>query len=228
MPRHGAGGLGAEHGQRRALGGDDRDPDADAHGERPLRGHQRQLVERQRPAALRRHDEGDAVHVAALDVLDHAAEGLVEMAVVDRGRVRVPVAGPGAQRQQQGLVAERAARGRVHGPGGGVDPGERVRDELGARVGGDPFDGIAPRGGVGEGLAHAHRPVGERELTREQGDVDRVAGQVVQRQGGLEAGDARSRDEHAEGAAVRGCGLAVRHGSCREHRARRPSRRSRR
>ena len=55
-----------------------------------LCGHQRELVDRQRPGHAARDDEGRALgHVAALNVLHQAVELLVEEAVVDRQRLLV-------------------------------------------------------------------------------------------------------------------------------------------
>ena len=68
--RHLARGLGAEDRERGVLGRDEVQLGVDAHLERALGEHQRELVERQRPGAARRGDERDAARVAALDVLD--------------------------------------------------------------------------------------------------------------------------------------------------------------
>ena len=128
---------GAEDRQRAVLGGDDRGGQIDVHVIRTPGGHERELVQRQLPGHAGRRYEREAVHVAALDVLDQPVQGLIHATVVDRDRVLVARNGAGPERQDEYVVLERLPGLGVHDMLVGLDPVELVGDQLGARVRGD-------------------------------------------------------------------------------------------
>ena len=104
-------------------------------------GHQRELIQRQRPGHPPGRHERQAVNVAALDVLDQAVQGLVQPAVVDRERVRI--AGPRMrpERQHQRVILKRLLAHGVQQPLVRLDPGELIDEQLCAGVLRDPLQG---------------------------------------------------------------------------------------
>ncbi len=72
--RGGLAGALTEHRQGRVLGREDRDRHLDVHVVGALRGHHRQLVDRQRPGHRCGHHERQPLDVAVLDVLDQAVQ----------------------------------------------------------------------------------------------------------------------------------------------------------
>ncbi len=134
---------GAEDRQRTVLWRDDRRRELDAHVGCAPGGHQRELIQRQRPGhAVRRH-EREAVDVAALDVLDQAVQGLVHVAIVDRDRVLVTRMRVGAEREHQRVVLDPLAGLGLNRFLLRVDPVQLVGQQLRARVACDPLQGVA-------------------------------------------------------------------------------------
>ena len=124
----------AEDRQRAVLGRDERDRELDVHVVGAPGGHQRELVQRHRPGHAAGRDEGHAVDVAALDVLDDPVQELVEATVVDRDGVLVTSLGFGAEREHERVVLEqRAGLGLDRAPVR-IDADELVGDQRGAGV----------------------------------------------------------------------------------------------
>ncbi len=165
---------------------------------RAARGQQRELVERQRPAQAGARDEGNAAHIAALDVLDDPAEQLVHAAVVDHDAVCEGGARPRPDRDDQRVVVQLGAALGVCDAPLGVDMREAVGDHLGAGLRGDPRDRVAARRRQRERLADGHRAVDELGVRRHDRDRDEFAGEVRERQRRLEPGDAAARDHDPE------------------------------
>ena len=188
--------LGAERRQRRRLGRDDVDLQRRAHLIGALGQHQRQLVQRQRPARAVRHHERHAPRVAALDVLDQPVHGLdvvLRAAEHDRRlkRPRLHRAG----RDQQHVIPDRltrAGRGDVRGR---VDARQRARPVREARVGGDPGQRVGGGAAGGERVEHAQRAVHEVALGGEQRGGHTARGHAVQPQRGLQRSGAASGDQ---------------------------------
>ena len=93
----------------------------DVHALGPLGGHERELVERQRPDRANRLDEREFAGVAALDVLHDPVVAGVSFGVTERGDVLVGLDLPRTNRDQQRVVLDasvplrcerRARRGR--------------------------------------------------------------------------------------------------------------------
>ena len=85
-------------------------------------GHQRELVQRQRPRHPSWSHKGDAVDVAPLDVLDEAVQRLVEVTVVDRDRVPVARDSAGPERQHERVVLDDRVRLGKNDMRGVIDP----------------------------------------------------------------------------------------------------------
>ena len=214
---HRAAGGGAEDRQRRVLGGDDRHRELDVHVVGAPGGHQRELVQRQLPRHPPRRDEREAVHVAALDVLDQPVQRLVQAAVVDRQRVlvarvrlarRAPARARRTRSARRPWCARAAWRGR---PTPARRPAAwRRRRRRSARAG---------SAGPGRRRTARARSSGGRR-TRVSGAITRHVGalgrELAQRQRRLQRGHAAAGDDHAELLRMRGVG-GGRH-VCREAR----------
>ena len=68
---------------------------------------------------------------------------------------------------------------------------------VGAGRTGEACDGHADAPVDGQRVAHVHWPVDEVAARRDQGHVDSLAGERLQREACLEAGDAAAEHEHA-------------------------------
>ena len=88
---------------------------------------------------------------------------------------------------------------------GGLDPLERVGQQLGAGVVHDRRERIALGGWVGERLAHRHRPVYELGGGRDHSCGDTIARELVQCQRRLQRRHAAADDHHAK-LGLRVCG----------------------
>ena len=75
---------------------------------------------------------------------------------------------------------------------------QRVADETGLEVLRDVVEAVMLRMTARERLGDRHRPVHEVLLWRQQGALDALAGQVAQREQGLQAGDATAGDYDPE------------------------------
>ena len=128
------------------LGGDDRRLQLDAHVVGAAGGHQRELVQRQRPRHAAGATNAMLLRIAALDVLDQPVQRLVHAAVVDRDRMPVARVERRAEREHERVVLELRAALGVDDLPLGLDPAELVRDELGADVGDDRRERIAGGG----------------------------------------------------------------------------------
>ena len=150
------------------------------------------------PRHPRGRDEREAADVAPLDVLDQPQHRLVHAAVVDRQRVLVARSRLRAEPQHKGVVFDPRAGGGVERLLGGIDPLERVGEQLGAGVAHDRGERVAAGGGVGERLHHRHRPVDELRPRRDHRHGGEVGRELVQRQRRLQGGHAAADDHHAK------------------------------
>jgi hypothetical protein len=174
--------------------------DVDAHLECALGEHQRKLVERQRPRQPRGRDEGDAVRVAALDVLDEAVQRLgVGRRTGEYGGAGVRARGDGAGGDQQDVVADALAVRGLHGVLGGVDARQLAGPEREAGVAGDALERVAPGAAGRERLEHAERAIGEVGVWGEQGRRDAIAREAVEPERGFERGGTAAGDEDVRG-----------------------------
>ena len=158
---------------------DDRRGELDAHVVGAGGRHQRELIQRQLPRQARGRDERDALDVAPLDVLDQPVHRLIQAAVIDRQRVLVAGSGLRAERQHQRVVLDRRAGGGVQQLLGGLDPFQRVGQQLGAGVVHDRRERVAVGGRIGERLAHRQRPVDELGGRRDHGGGEALGCELV-------------------------------------------------
>ena len=185
----------AEDRQRGVLRGDQSRAQLDVHVVGPPRGHQRELVEGQRPGHAPRGDEGDALHVTVLHVPDQPLEGLVEVAVVDRDRVLVARDDASAEGEQQDVVGQLPAALGVRRAGLAIDPRQLVGDQLGAGAGDDRRQLVALRLRQGERLAHRHRPVHQLRVRSQHRPLRPVVRELRERQRGLQGRHSAANDQ---------------------------------
>ena len=191
--------AGVEELQRLGLGRHEVQLRAHAHLVRAAREHQRELVERQRPARAGRHDERQRAQVAALDVLDDPVQALLVGERAGEGdgageRHHRPRAGG----DQQRVVGQPLARDGVHLARAGVDRREPVADVGEAGVGGEARERIRQRTALGERRQHAQRAVGELGLGGEDGGRDPIAGEAMQGERGFHSGGPAAGDQDVE------------------------------
>ena len=179
--RHDIAHGGAENGERTGLRRHEHQLEVPAvHALRALRGHQRELVQRQRPHRANRLDECEAPGVALLDILHDALEGRVGVRVPKRGDVFIGLNLPGADRHEQGVVLNPPSVARVDDLSIGIDPRKHVLRPVGARVTRDAPQRIVARRPRRERLAHGHGAVDELLVGGDQLDVHRVSCQPSQ------------------------------------------------
>ena len=198
QPRQPVGDPGPEHRQRRLLRAHDRDLDLGIHVVSAVGGHERELVQRQRPERLPRGHERDLAHVALLDVLHEPAQRATEVAIVDRDGTVERGLHPRAARDHERVVADRRSGAGRDALLGSVHGRERAGDELGIEVGGDAGELDAARMGDRERLGHRHRAVVKVAPGRQQRDPHAVAGNLAEGHHGLQCRDAAAGDEDVE------------------------------
>ena len=91
-------------------------------------------------------------------------ELLVELTVIERHGMLEPRAQDRSGREQQRVVLELLARLGVHGAAVGVQPLERVLNQVGADVAADLIEWVVVRLAVAERFADPHRAVDELGL----------------------------------------------------------------
>ena len=166
-----------------------------AHLARFARGHERELVRGQRPHGSQRHDDGQPLRVALVDVAQEPAVG-VGVAFGPPCR-RIVHAGDrsAAGRKEQRVEALRAAVAQAHLPVRVVDADGRIDDELSTGL----FREALERHVVGmahaERLRHRERAVGEVGVRGDQAQRDALARHGVQRKQGLQAGNTAAGDD---------------------------------
>jgi hypothetical protein len=146
-----------------------------------LGGHQRQLVQRQRPPRERRRDERDPAHVALLEFVEQASHGCgaVRTAELDRVVEGGQNAGPG--RQDERAVAPRVSIALDDAPLVGVDRDHGSPHQVSAEVGGDLAQRVAPRCAEAERFGDRHGPVDEIAVRRDERDAYALARQRAER-----------------------------------------------
>ena len=170
----------------------------DVHALRPLRGHESELVQRQRPHRAKRLDERDAPGVTLLDVLDDALVGRVGIRVPERGDVLVWLDQPGTDRDQKRVVVDASSLGGVDDLGVSFNPSERVLREFRPGVLRDVAQRIAPRRPERERLTHSHGPVDEFLVRGDQLDLHRVPCQPSQPKKTLDRGDPTATNNNSK------------------------------
>ena len=134
----------AEHREWAPLGRHERELEvANIHALGTLRGHQRQLVQRQRPDGPDRLHECELARVAGLDVLHDSVVGGVGLGIAEGCHVLVRLHRAGADSDEQRVVLDAPATGRVHHLCVRVDPRQRVLRPFGIRVAHNPPQRIA-------------------------------------------------------------------------------------
>ena len=163
------------------------------------RGQQREVVEGQRPTRSGRLDERDLVHPPFAELVEQQpVVGAVAAAVVGQHFPRVPLPlGVGAEGEHEHVVRNLVAVPSDHAVAVGLDAVQRRLVPAGAELGGGFLQPEAADSLGFERLIDAHRQVDELELGREDGDVEQIGGQRMQRQQRLEAGDPSAGDQHA-------------------------------
>ena len=124
--------------------------------------------------------------------------GLIQVTVVDRESVRVARVDARPEREDQrvifdcpvGLGMDRARRR--------VDPAELSRQQARPGVVDDRRERIAAGRGVGERLAHDHRPIDELGIGGDHGHVGPLGCEIAEGERGLQGGDAATDDDHTE------------------------------
>ena len=128
----------AEDRERPVLRGHEDDLEAvGAHRPGLARRHQRELVERQRPGRLVRHDERDALGVALLGVAEQPVQRLLLAVLAEGDGVRVGGRRPRPGREHEVVVGEHLAAAGADGPLERRDLGHGVLHELRAEALGD-------------------------------------------------------------------------------------------
>ena len=189
----------AEDAKRRVLGGDDRQLGiVDAHAPDLPRGHQRELIGRQRPRNLGRHHEGDLADVALLEIPQQSSEGIGVTLGPPGQRLFERDLGLAASGDEQCLEAERLTLDRGDQTFVGVDAIERSADEADAQVARELRKGVPVHASHRERLGHRQRAVDEILLRTEERDVHAIGRHVGQRQQRFQSGDASTGDEHAK------------------------------
>ena len=162
------------------------------------RREQRELVEGQRPGRGVRERERDRVNVSTLGLDEQPAE-CVTVGRASEGecagdcRSRQDTAGDHQRVVGDLRTATGAGNARVV-----VDRGELSQREGRVRGLGDSGELEMPRLSGVERLGDRKRLVPKRGLGREQLDVDKVAGQLAQREHRLEPRDAAAGDQNTE------------------------------
>ena len=178
QPLHRFGRAAAERLQRPLVGRDERDLARGVHAEGALGGHERELVERQRPRRPVGLDEHEAGDVTALDVLHDPVERLAGVAIVEHVGVFVRCRLPAAEGDQHGVVRELVSAGEMHRVLGGIDRVDAVLDPPRSEHRHDRAQRVAARAAERERLAHGKRPVHEAVARIDQRDLDLVAGEA--------------------------------------------------
>ncbi len=166
-------------------------------------GHERELVERERPHDAGRHQEGDAANAAVCDVVEElAVPG--GAALVDEGqrvgKDREPI---GAERHHELVVALVAGIGDGKAPVD-VHAAQATQSERRAVLLAEGGCRVASDRPQLEGLGDRQGPVDELLVRGEHGDLDLVAREIAQGEHELEAGNAAAGDEHLP---ALGCGI---------------------
>jgi hypothetical protein len=160
------------------------------------RGHQGELVNRQRPDRAPWHDEGDPSHLTGDDLPEEVADSLgIRRAAEGQG------AGDGRGRDgsagdKQDVVRNRAAHKGLGQPASGIDAGQcpERKGRTGRR--GEFGELELPHLAEAERLRDSERPIPKVRLGRDQLDADAILRKRPQSQGGLEGRDAAARDHY--------------------------------
>ena len=170
----------AEDLQWGVLGGDENELRVRADILQPVRGHQRQLVERQQPADAARSREDQPAGESPLDVVEEAREVLAESGRRDGERAGNGDAKARARRDQQRVVLDVPTAGRDSQPGVGPHRLEPVRNEGRPIVRDDPPQVESPDTLVAEQRSKLERPVDELGVRRDELDLDTLLGELPQ------------------------------------------------
>ena len=201
-----------EQRQRRRLGGDQLQPGVvDAHRTHLVGGHERQLVERQRPGGPRRHDEGDGVRPVLLEVGEQPVVGQRRGVSGERDRAGERGAVPRADGEDELVVVERAGLGQAHGMALGVHRHHGVGDELGTDAIREVSEGVPGHMVRRERFGRAQRMQLDIALGRDERHAHAGSGQIVQGERELDAGDSSADDDDMAAMGQRGHGQAPLH-----------------
>ena len=176
----------AEELERLLLGRDDRELDAlDAVGSEPPRGHEHELVERERPDGAPGSGEDDAADVTGGELVEERPDPIRVGRPAKRQRARDRLRRLGADRDQQRVVRHRADR-RLGLAAAGVHALERAENEgrAGGRCQGSELEAL--RLAQLERLGDGQRPVPEVRLGPDQLDVEPLLCERIQCENGLE------------------------------------------
>jgi len=165
---------------------------------RPLGGHQRQLVERERVHRPIGKQEGDALRVTLLDVLNDALVALVGFGVAKRAHVLERLDLPSAHRDQERVVVTALSAARMHDLRVAIDPGEGVLDPVRIVVGHDPLEPVSARRPRRERLADREWADHQLVVWRDELDVDRAAQQPAQPQQAFDGRDSAAAHDNSK------------------------------
>jgi hypothetical protein len=205
-PVYDAARCGAEDRQRFPLRGDEPvsgtvDPDRPA----VPGGHDRQLIQRQRPRRATRNHECDLADVAPFEIRDQVGQGLGRVGTAECDRVPEGRERSCADGEYQLVVGHHGAARRADLVPFVGYPRERVRQEAGAEVIGELRECAAVRASGCEWLRGAGRPVGEIGIRRHHRDADAVGRQLPESKYELERGDAAAGDGDFQRGRSSGC-----------------------
>ena len=162
-------------------------------------GHQRQVIERQRPARPAGLDERQPGDPALVKLVEQQPiAGAVATVVIGQHALGCPFAvGVGADGEHEHVVGERVAVLGDHAVLFVLDAVKRAMVPASVEFGRGVLQPDAARTLALERLVDGHRAIDELQLRREDRDVDPICSKRTQRQQGLQARDPAARDEHA-------------------------------
>ena len=130
-----------------------------------------------------------------MEVLERGAQPRAVLRPAERERAGQHLLGARADGEQQRVVGQLAAVVGVDAVRGRVDRAQAAEPQLQPAVGGEAREREALGGTAAERLGHRDRAIHERLLVAEQGDVNAVAGEALDRERGLERRRATAGDQ---------------------------------
>jgi hypothetical protein len=162
-------------------------------------GHQRQVVQRQRPARPSRPDERQLVDPALAQLVEQQpVAGPIATAVIGEHTLGLPLAlGVGAEREHQLVIGKLVTISGDHTAPIALHTVERSTAPACTELGRSVLQPEATRALDLERLIDGHRAIDELQLGGEERDVDAISGQRPQRQQRLKPRHPRAGNQHA-------------------------------
>ena len=159
-------------------------------------GHDRELVDRQRPRDAGRNRERDAAQITARGRVEHAGEHRHVLRAGENERARSGERSPRANRDDERVVLEPIPAARHRDAIAVVNGGQHPCDELGVAVTSDLGERRRGRATETERFGHRRRAVQKLGAGREQGEADVAPGELIQRQQRFQRCDSAARHDH--------------------------------